>query len=364
MSMPFLADRVPTGNDRPPSTLPTPKAQRYKWLKLALRLGCTTLLFTFLFKSFSWSAVLQQLSHLDDGGLVIGAMVGMCGVIISAYQWHSLLAAEHIHIDLKKLVNFYLIGLAFNHFLPTGMGGDVVKAYYVGKEGNNTAGSASAVIMSRITGFCGMLLVSVTVLLLWNSIFTHQLTLIFLASCLALCGALVGVFCAVLFLPRFLHTRLTDSEAVAAAAALSGGTRTQRKRFRRPLFLSISNAGNTIRKSIARPRSMAIATLFGALFHISAALNYYSYATLMHIHVPVTFYLVAIPLVALSTVLPTSINGYGVRESTLVFVFSTVHVPGSTALALALLADVQTLLFGVLGGCIYLMMGVRNKRDA
>ncbi len=341
MSMPFLADRVPTGNDQPPSTLPTPKTQRYKWLKLALRLGCSTLLFTFLFKSFSWSAVLQQLSHLDDGGLVIAVMVGMSGVMISAYQWHSLLAAEHIHIDLKKLVNFYLVGLAFNHFLPTGMGGDVVKAYYVGKEGNNTAGSVSAVIMSRITGFCGMLLVSLTVLLLWHSLFTHQLTLIFLVSCLALCGALAGVFCAVLLLPRFL----------------------QGKCFRRPLFLSICNTGNTIRKSIAQPRSMATATLFGALFHVSAALNYYSYATLMHIPVPVTFYLVAIPLVALSTVLPTSINGYGVRESTLVFVFSTVHVPGSTALALALLADVQTLLFGVLGGCIYLMMGVRNKRS-
>lgn len=124
-----------------------------KQLKFGLRLTCTVVLLAILLRSVSWPLLLVKLHQADTGLLLVGVIVGLFGVIVSAYQWQSLLNAENIHIDLRRLVNLYLVGIAFNHFLPTGMGGDVVKAYYVGKEGDNHSGSASAVIMSRVTGF-------------------------------------------------------------------------------------------------------------------------------------------------------------------------------------------------------------------
>ncbi|WP_162004844.1 lysylphosphatidylglycerol synthase domain-containing protein [Dictyobacter vulcani] len=90
-------------------------------IKFILRLSCTLLLLTFLFRSFSWPSVLQKLQHLDDGEVVIGVIIGLIGVMLSSYQWQSLLEGESIHIDLKRLINLYLVGIAFNHFLPTGM---------------------------------------------------------------------------------------------------------------------------------------------------------------------------------------------------------------------------------------------------
>ncbi|GER86012.1 hypothetical protein KDW_01740 [Dictyobacter vulcani] len=48
-------------------------------------------------------------------------IIGLIGVMLSSYQWQSLLEGESIHIDLKRLINLYLVGIAFNHFLPTGM---------------------------------------------------------------------------------------------------------------------------------------------------------------------------------------------------------------------------------------------------
>jgi len=307
------------------------------WLKFSLRLGTTLLLFFILFnsiaKSLSLSSLMSTFTTMDSGMLLIGFIVGLFCIIISAYQWQCLLDGEGIHIDLRKLTNLYLVGIAFNHFLPTGMGGDVVKAYYVGKEGQNVPGSASAVIMSRVTGFLGMICVSIPALILWHTIFSLSLITLFLLSCLAVCTALGGALLFITLLPR-----------------LTG------KWSNINLVRSITKIGQTIYKSCTRPHFMCKATLFGLIFHLSAALNYYCYAKTLNIPVPITFYLVAIPLTSLVTFLPISLNGYGLREGTLVAIFTTLHVSANTVLLTALLFDIQTLLFALIGGLIYLSM--------
>jgi glycosyltransferase 2 family protein len=310
-----------------------------KWLGLAFRLACTIALFVFLFKSVSWSSLLQKVGQLDDGVLLIGIIVGLAGVVISSYQWQVLLDGERIRVDLKKLVNLYLVGIAFNHFLPTGMGGDVVKAYYVGQEEKNGTGSASAAIMSRVTGYIGMLFISVPALLIWHRIFSRSLTVSYLLSCLAMCGALVGTVVFVAVLPRLIKGKWAQWRVLS----------------------SVIKVGQAILVSVRRPRFIISSILFGMLFHLSAALNYYTYSLALHMQVPFTFYLVAIPFVSLVAFLPFSINGFGIRESVLVFLFSTMHVPASTSLLLVLLADAQSILFAIVGGYLYLSMG-RLKR--
>ncbi|GAC1357388.1 MAG: hypothetical protein NVS2B12_01720 [Ktedonobacteraceae bacterium] len=272
----------------------------------------------------------------------MGIAIGMLGVIISAYQWQSLLIGEQIHIDLKRIVNFYLVGIAFNHFLPTGMGGDVVKAYYVGREGKNAVGATSAVVMSRITGFIGMLLVSLPVLVIAHTLFPRDITLSFLIACFTLCAALIGAFCCVTLLPRFLLGRWATNR----------------------LFSLLIKLGQAVRTSVKQPRTMGIAVLFGVLFHASAALNYYAYAMVLHIHVPFAFYLVAIPFVSIITFLPLSINGFGLRETAFLYIFTTIHILPATSFLLAILMDVQTLLFGALGGCIYLCIGMSKGENS
>jgi uncharacterized protein (TIRG00374 family) len=309
-----------------------------KRLKFGFRLTCTIVLFAILLRSVSWSLLLVKLREADVGMLLVGLVVGLFGVIVSAYQWQSLLSAENIHIDLRRLVNLYLVGIAFNHFLPTGMGGDVVKAYYIGKEANNHSGSVSAVIMSRVTGFWGMLLISIPVLIIQHYIFKTALILSFAISCLIMCVALGGIFLLVMLLSKVKGHWLNEHA-----------------------FNSAIQIGMTLRKSIACPRAMLAGILFGMLFHMIAVLNYYSLANALHINtVPLTFYLVAVPFISLISFVPISFNGFGLRESAVVYVFSILnnwYVSPDGSLMLSLLMDVQILLFGLIGGCIYLAMG-------
>jgi glycosyltransferase 2 family protein len=311
-----------------------PRRGKRRWPTLVFRLACTIALFVLLLNSISWPELLQNIYHLDDSVLLIAVTIGFLGVVISAYQWQVLLDGEHIRLDLRRLVNFYLMGIAFSHFLPTGMGGDVVKIYYVGREGNNFAGSASAALMSRVMGYIGMLLVSLPVLFIWQKMFNHELTLTYILSSMLVCAGLVVSAGVVVMLPRIVQGRWAKWR----------------------IFAVLNKVGNTLLASIRRPSFMAGSILYGMVFHFSAALNYYAFGMALHMQVPFAFYLVAIPFVSLVAFLPCSINGFGLRESALVSIFATMHVPNATAMTLGLLVDVQMLFFGIIGGVLYLAM--------
>src|SRR6266516_1351063 len=136
-----------------------------KEISFIVRAGVMLLFFVFLFREISWSTLLSMLVHIHHTELLVGLCLGTLGVIFSAYLWHRLVLAESIQTDLARLTSLYLIGVAFSHFLPTSMGRDA----------RNMTGSASAILMSRITGFMGMLLVALPTLIFLHEQFDHEL---------------------------------------------------------------------------------------------------------------------------------------------------------------------------------------------
>ncbi len=341
---------------RGPQQSPIPKPQKRKWSGLAIRCLVTVGLFTFLFKSLSWATIWSTLLHIHRSVAMAALVIGVYTLVVSAYQWQSLLRTERIQIDLTKLINLYMLGIAFSHFLPTSMGGDVAKAYYVGRDTNNAAGSASAIVMARITGFFGMLLVAIPALLLWHVHFSSKIVLLLLLLSLVVLSMIVGTFLFATIFVRALQVKRTQKRIAALLPRI-----VRAKLSQSGIFTKASDIGNTLVVSARQPRSLIMATLFGVMFHIVACLNYFSYGLALRMDVPFYFYLVAIPLVSLVAFLPVSVNGFGLRESTLVYIFSTIHVPAATSLLLAFVMDLQMLFFGVLGGCVYLFMGKRKK---
>lgn len=313
--------------------------KRKKWVSFALRIGITLLLFIFLFKSLSWSTLIQALAHVQFGKLLLGLVIGVMGIVISSYQWRSLLHAERIKYDLADLIDLYMVGIAFNHFLPTGMGGDAVKAVQVGRASGNGAGSTSAVVMSRLTGFIGMLLLALPVLVIWHGQFKQNIILWFLLLSFLVLGMISGAIFMAAVLPKLYKGKWSNHR----------------------IFASVMKTGNALQTAVRRPFAMSKATLFGVGFWLVACLNHYAYGIALGIQVPLYFYFIAIPFVALVTFLPISINGFGLREGAFVFIFSTAYVAPTSSLLLALFMDAQALLFGLVGICIYLKMGSKSN---
>ncbi len=332
--------------DRPPAVVvqdEAKKGQKKSAVGLVVRAVVTVLLFAFLLRSVSWSRLVPTLVHVGHTYLLMGLAAGVLCIFFSAYGWRSVLLAQNIKADLATLIDLYLVGIGFNHFLPTSMGGDAVKAFYVGRDSGNIVGAASATLMSRITSFLGMLLLALPGLAIFHYYFPSQIVIEFLLLTLLLIGAIIGAFLTSAFLPK-LSSRF-----------LKGGGTNNR------MFMKFLEVGETLKATIRRTRFMFAGTLFGMLFWIACFLNYFGYAAALGLHVPLPFYVIAIPFVAIVTSLPISINGFGVREGTFVYLFSTIHVPTSTALLLVLLVDTQILLFGLIGGCLYAVMSKGEK---
>jgi uncharacterized protein (TIRG00374 family) len=327
------------------------KKKKKGWLTTALRFGVTILLFAFLFKNLDVTKLGATFLQINPSIALVGLVVGIYTLVVSAYQWQVLLNAEKIPLDLTKLINLYMVGIAFNHFLPTSMGGDAVKIYYVGRESSNMPGSASAAVMSRITGFFGMLLVAYPTLLIFHKHFTQPVVLLLLLLSMVVLALVTGTFVFAGLFSRFAQAKKIQ---VAFESILPSFIR--KKLNIGGIIEKAIDIGNTLIMSARKPRSMVIATLFGVMFHIVACLNYYSYGLALHIDIPFYFYLVAIPLVSLIGFLPISIGGFGLREGALVFVFATAHVASATTLTLAFMMDVQMLFFAAIGGFMYLFM--------
>ena len=320
------------------------KSQRKSLLGIAVRAVVTLLLFAFLLRSTKWSMLVPIIIHVSHTYLLIGLSAGVLCVFFSSYGWRSVVLAENIQADLARLIDLYLVGISFSHFLPTSMGGDAVKAYYVGRDSSNIPGATSAVLMSRITSFVGMLLIALPALAILHAHFTDQVVISFLLLSMLLIAAIFGSVLAAMSL-RGLSSRF-----------LKG------KWIQNRVFVQFLEIGEALSYAFRRPRSLFSATLFGMLFWMASFLNYYAYAAALRLHVPLTFYLIAIPFVSIIAALPISINGFGVREGAFVYLFTTIHVPPTTSLSLALLMDAQVLLFGLIGGCIYLTMSSEKKR--
>jgi uncharacterized membrane protein YbhN (UPF0104 family) len=77
------------------------------------------------------------------------------------------------------------------------------------------------------------------------------------------------------------------------------------------------------------------------------------------LYLPVSTYLIFVPLTALALLLP-SFGGLGVRELTYAGLFGNIGVPQATAIALSLGVYIITVASGLVGGVLYLIQGIRR----
>src|SRR5581483_9907594 len=89
-----------------------------------------------------------------------------------------------------------------------------------------------------------------------------------------------------------------------------------------PVCTMVVEIGRALGAAIRKPRALSLAVLFAMLFWVASFLNYYGYALALGVDVPLYGYVIAISFSSLMAALPISINGFGVRESAFVYIFS------------------------------------------
>ncbi len=302
-------------------------SSRRRYLSQIFKVAVSGILLAVLLRGVDWRHILAELRGAHPGWVATALGLFVVGLVVRAWRWDGLLAAQGIHVPLGVLTRWYFVGGFFNTVLPTGFGGDVVKTYALARYSERPGAAAGSVLVDRFSGVLALLLMGGTALLLAPGLATPAVAgLVWLL----LAGALAAL---VIMAQGGVRTWLHDHMPLLA-----------RTKAGRILLDAIPAYG-----LYPFLRALAVSFLFNSLLiGINVCL-----ARSLGLNLRLAYFLIFVPLTSLSLLLP-SVGGLGVRELSYVTLFGQAGVSPAAATALSLLFYAVTLASGLLGGVFYL----------
>jgi uncharacterized protein (TIRG00374 family) len=274
--------------------------------------------------------------------VLVGVVLYCIGQMISAYKWYLLLKPIRLVTSYGRAVAFYFIGMFFNIFLPTIVGGDAVKAILLSRETGATGRATMSVFMERNVGLLALL--TIATIAAWYAPPVRLFGLSLPAMVLLL---LVGYIAANLV--------LASPRAYAAADAIVAVTPLGAMRHR----VSSLYEGFVPYRSHIGVLTIAIglsflfqAVVIGVVFLNALALGQsFSISALA----------VFVPLISLAGMVPVTVNGLGVREALYVLLFGQLGTSHDLSVSLALLYLAVTFMASLPGGIVYALLRGRGE---
>jgi uncharacterized protein (TIRG00374 family) len=229
-----------------------------------------------------------------------------------------------------------LIGVFANNFLPSTIGGDATKIYYLGREhGYRTI--VATVVVDRILGL-GSLAVFATAAA-W---FVPAVSARFVALRLVVSGVAVGV-CAVITLAMVGTGGAQRWLAPFGRTAIALGERLQRLRLSMAMLLR-------------QRRVLAYGAGLVLVYFLALSLVYLWFMDIGGTaRPPLVAVFTAVTMTGVLSNVPISLNGLGVREQLHVWLFAPLGVPNEVAVAISLLLFGHILVTSLAGMVLWLM---------
>jgi uncharacterized protein (TIRG00374 family) len=264
--------------------------------------------------------------------MLIGASFAlfMSAVAISSFRLKLIIGAQgRAGVTFLDALSLSLIGYFFNNFLPTSIGGDVAKGYYLAKRTRENTNSYTSVFVDRVIGLFTMVLMAFVALFFMqpDAIDARAKAAIYIIA-----GA------AVVFL--FFITNKSVARRFSFLLALV-----------RPLEEKMRLLYNAVH-GYKRHTSLMAKTL--AISVTSQLIYYFSIAVLagsIGARMTCMDTLLRMPIVSAMSLLP-SINGLGLREGSMVVLFGPL-IGKSNAFAVSILWLLILLITSLVGGAIY-----------
>ncbi len=302
----------------------------------------TAVLLYLLFRKVDLNDFVETLRNARLDLLLLGFGILWIGHYMCIYRWRMLMRPVMPILSLGKLFEIYCIGLFFNLTFPTVVGGDVVKMYYAGKPSKKFAASFAATFLDRDAGMLAMMMIACAAALISPlNAPGIPVRLIIWSATVAFVIANVAIFA-----PP-LHRRLTSLLNTFNMSKFAGRIDT------------ISDVFQVMGKERMVLVNSLLISLANQLLAIS--INWIM-AEGLHIHVPLFYYLIFMPVVTLISMIPISLNGMGLREYAIVSLFGSIGVDREAAVALGLLSSLTIFLSAIPGGMIYIFF--RSRGDA
>ncbi len=306
--------------------------RKHVWLGLQA-IG-TVVLLAVLFRGFDWARfgeVLRQMSPAFYFGSLLAIAAGQ---LLYAMRWRLVLAGIGVRVTYGEVLRQYFIGLFFSNVMPTAVGGDAAKVYYLGRRAGYVEIGAS-VFLDRFLGFLWLAVIGAA--LAWTVggdsstlVLNRNVLTVFAAGFL---GALVVA--AVVPVER-LSTRFVPARWQGAAAAVGG-------------FAGL------VRRGALRPASLAGAGVVVATYALLVTVVYRQYFLANGLPAGPTAHVMLIVIsMSIFINVPISLNGIGLREQLHVLLFTGLGIPKEVSVTISLLLFAHSIVLSLVGCVLWL----------
>jgi glycosyltransferase 2 family protein len=309
---------------------------------LALKISVSIILLVVLFGRIDVERLWGLARQASIAWLLVAMGIYGVSVLAATWRWHLLLHAQHVHLKKRSLLGSFLVALFFNNFLPSNIGGDVIRIGDTARWCGSKTLATTVVLMDRVLGLMALVLVAA----------------IGASAAGAVHPAAIPIWPTWLWIGFFIFAA-ASAPAVFAPAGFS--------RLLQPLTVIHPEwVGGRIEKLTEalgrfRDRPSALAGCFGGAMFVQATLVvfYFAVAYALHLNVALFDLGVVVPISFVVQMLPVSVNGFGVREATFSFYFTRIHQPIEAALLVSLVAQVLIMVFSLTGAAVYVGRGRR-----
>jgi glycosyltransferase 2 family protein len=291
-----------------------------------------------------WAHILQALKQAEFQWLLAALLAYGVTTSLGIARWHLLLKNGGADLGWWRTGQLTLIGLFANTFMPGAMGGDLIKAVLVAKENPQIKPTVvMSIVMERVLGFVAMFLISTTLILSRFTALTAEpatrlaVILYFIIFTLTLTALGLGVW---------RH----PSHWVPFWGRL-------------PLRQSLDEAGEAYRFFLSHRACFWGGLIFSMAAHFFLLLSCYFVALALELNLNFWDLSAVLPLVALVTLIVPSVGGLGIRELAFQHFLTYVAITKETSIALSLVFYAVTLVWGALGGLIYLRSGSTSPKS-
>lgn len=321
--------------------LPCMKKTRSRW-PLIFRLLATAGIGAYLYCSTEWGKLGELLKEAQLQWVLVAFLCYGATTLFSIFRWHLLLSACSTLVGWGRTAQLTMVGLFYNQFLPGVLGGDLVKALYISREiPTQKPAVIMSIVMERLLGFVAMFFVSTTLILTrWHALTGEPATRYAVYFYFG--------FFALIFLILILGTFGHLERHFPVLEKI-------------PFRKTLEEAGRAYQMFLRNPSCFWGGLVLSALAHFGLMGTFYSISMALNMGLNFWDLAAVLPLVGVVTLIPITLGGWGTREAAFQHFLIFAGSPKASSVALSVGGTGVILLWGLLGGLVYLRFRSRGE---
>ena len=311
---------------------------------LVAKVAVSLALLAWLLRHSDLTALAQRVRSADTALLAYAVLLYVALLGVCVWRWRLLLEAQGHVAPMAHLSASYLVATFFNNFLPSNIGGDVIRVRDSSRLTGSTTSALAIVAIDRMLGFGALYVLAVLAFLVGGPNVRH----------------LAGARAVILGLGCFFALLTYVFFRPGTARRLMSVSRLTRIPWIRERFETVQAAVHVYRQEL---RAVWLAFAASLALQTLVVWYYFAVARALRIELPLAACFLMVPLCTLVQAVPVSFNGWGVREGLFIVYFAQVGLARDSALAFSLVGAGLIVLLSLSGAVVWTSRSTAGEAD-